>query len=219
MPQKAIVSNIDKWLAQTRELQRTLGLKQKTKTIPKNRMDLQKSYSRLLFVLKNHSFRPLPFLRDVLDAAIASGKFALQVIRDPTYPETKRKEQWFLWVALLAKILSREGFKVSAASGDKSSTDSPFVSFIKTIQALLPEKCHRRITSASIAKGIQEANKRYASLELPELLSLILCWGTGNDDEKHPLKLIKDPKSKRRLEHFLSQISPRPGMSPGNGTA
>jgi hypothetical protein len=213
-------SKIHKWLADTKELQRALGPRhQKIGTSPKNRMELEKLYFRpVLAEREKQYFLPIPFLKRILDAAIASGELVQHMIEDPTYPASRHKELWFVWVALLATILSKAGFNVSAASGDKMSDDSPFVTFIKTIQTFLPEKCHRRKTSLSIAKGVQSAKGRYAGLEIIDLFFLLFSSGSERDYEKEPLN-IKNLRSKQRLEHFLSQISSRRGTSPGNGTA
>ena len=203
VPIHATVLKIEKWLDQTRKLQSALGPKLKTKKIPKNRMDLQKTYSSALLAKKeNQYFRPIRFLKNVLDTAIASGELAQRTIKDPTYPESQQNELWFIWVATLAKILSKTGFKVSAASGDKLAVDSPFVNFIQTIQTMLPEEHSRRKTPGSIAKAIQEARKRYAGLEILDLFTLLISFVHERDYKKQPLN-IKDPKSKQRLERFF----------------
>ena len=219
VPIHATVLKIEKWLDQTHKLQIALGPQPKTKKIPKNRMDLQKTYfSPLLAKKETQYFLPIRFLKNVLDAAIASGELVQRTIKDPTYPETRQNELWFIWVAALAKILSKAGVKVSAASSDKSPVDSPFVNFIQTIQTMFPEKYYRRKTPGSIAKAIQDARKRYAGLEILDLLTLLMSFVSERDYEKQPLN-IKDPKSKQRLERFFSQISSQRGTSPGNGTA
>jgi len=158
--------------------------------------------ARCLRKKENQYFLPIPFLKNVLDAAITSGELVQHTIKDLTYSESRQNDLWFIWVATLAMILSKTGFKVSAASGDKLAVDSPFVNFIQTIQTMLPEKYYRRKTPGSIAKAIQEARKRYAGLEILDLFTLLISFVHERDYKKQPLN-IKDPKSKQRLERFF----------------
>ena len=54
VPIHATVLKIEKWLDQTRKLQSALGPKLKTKKIPKNIIDLQKTYSSALLAKKEN---------------------------------------------------------------------------------------------------------------------------------------------------------------------
>src|SRR5450759_4642343 len=52
----ATLSEIENWLAQTRKLQSALGPKHKTKKIPKNRMEQQKTYISTMHAKKENQY-------------------------------------------------------------------------------------------------------------------------------------------------------------------
>jgi hypothetical protein len=172
IPVNKIVAEIERWRAKTMNLRRQLWKKQTKGGTPESRITLEKIYLRPLLAKKD-GWSALEFLAKILDAAIASSKLTVQEIRDPHFSGSREKELWFIWVALLRKVLSRSGFHTSAASGDKSATDSPFVKFIEELQTWLPEDCRKRKTAGSIAKGIQDAWRKYGDLKTMDLFELL----------------------------------------------
>ena len=168
-----IIADVQKWQANTKNLRRRTWGQQATRPKPKTRENLISTYLRPLCI-EDRSWYQLEFLAAVFDFAVATSELALQNIKNPKIAGFPGHELWFLWVILIDKTLRSVGFRTSAASGDKSPSDSPFVVFIQTLQALLPERCQRRKTGGSIAKGIQYARKRYGHFE-PDLLTITLA--------------------------------------------
>jgi hypothetical protein len=171
--ENTVIADIKKWQANTKNLRRRTWGQQATRPKPKTRENLISTYLRPLCI-EDRSWYQLEFLAAVFDAAVATSELVLLNLQNPKIAGLPGHELWFLWVILIDKTLRSEGFRTSAASGDKSASDSPFVVFIQTLQALLPERCQRRKTGGSIAKGIQDARKGYGHFA-PDLLTTALA--------------------------------------------
>ena len=182
IPVTKAIAKITQWRAKTISLRGRLWRKRGAKDSPEHPLTVKKIYLMPLFARKKDDWQALNFFAEVLDVAIASGKLSIQDIQDPQFAGSREKELWFVWVALLRKVISHAGFYTSAASGHKSATDSPFVKTVQELQTWLPADCRKRKTTASIAKGIQDAARKYGDLKTMDLVELLFYWGTGWTD-------------------------------------
>ncbi len=171
--EKTVIADLKKWQANTKNLRRRIWGQEATRPKPKTRENLTGTYLRPLCI-EDRSWYQLEFLAAVFDAAVATSELVLLNLQNPKIAGLPGHDLWFLWVVLIDKTLRSAGFRTSAASGDKSLSKSPFVVFIQTLQALLPERCQRRKTAGSIAKGIQDARNRYGRFA-PDLLITTLA--------------------------------------------
>ena len=130
----------------------------------------------------------MKFFARVLECSLATSDYLQSRLQSPNFVMVDERELWFVWVALLARTLKGHGIKVTAASGDKMVSDSPFVRFIDSLQKLLPDERHVRKSDPSrgkglqsIAKGVQLALKRYGHTSQAGLALLLASWASDPD--------------------------------------
>jgi hypothetical protein len=115
---------------------------------------------------------PLLSFAGTLDSAIASVDAVFSVLKE--LPSNQSNEAFSIWLALIRRFFEKHGIRTSAASGDKMSSNSPFIRFIDKFQECL------RIQSilygpASLSKYVQKATRQFEHLP-SDLLILKLVF-------------------------------------------
>jgi hypothetical protein len=121
----------------------------------------------------------LSSLEEALKLAEDTSDYMVALINRSRHVGVDVSPLWFIWVALIARILRDLRIPTTAASGDKQRTDSPFVLFIHDLQQWLPSSYRKRQSMGSIAKGIQTARSKFGRYNSATLLGMLFACALG----------------------------------------
>jgi hypothetical protein len=128
---------------------------------------------------KISKMRPLSFAQYVIEAAIGAAQFAIAEIKCQNMDPGLKRDLWFAWVGFLACVAEEVGVKITASSSNKSRNESRFVRGIMALQQRLPKECRRFNGYESVAKGVQEARRKFGKEDPATLLAIIAAWGAN----------------------------------------
>lgn len=116
-----------------------------------------------------------PFTRDyylvgALDTLIVIADWIRQDFADPEYRNFSPELAWDIWVCMLTDLLKEVGLptRVSKAQIDPRSKTSPFLLFIKSLQANYPKFKRHFHSDQALAQAISRARKNHQPVDFDQ---------------------------------------------------
>jgi hypothetical protein len=130
-------------------------------------------------VKKIRKMKPLTLVQYVTEVAIGAAELGLKELGEFKLSPELKSDLWLAWAPFAASVAEGAGAKISASSSNKTANESPFVAGLSILQELLPAECQHRTGYESIAKGVQDARRKFGRTSPNTLLAIIAGWGAG----------------------------------------
>jgi hypothetical protein len=166
------------WIKASGRLRKALGARTTSAPVLTKAEIVQKFYGTAA-VKKIGKMKTLTFVQYVTEVAIGAAELGLKEIDEFKLSPELESDLWLAWAAFASSVAKGAGAKISASSSNKTANESPFVVGLSSLQELLPAECQRRNGYDSIAKGVQDARKKFGQTSPDALLAIIAAWGAG----------------------------------------
>jgi hypothetical protein len=166
------------WIKASGRLRKALGAKTTSAPVLTKAEIVLRFYDTAA-VKKIGKMKPLTFVQYVIEVAMGAAELGLKELDQFKLRPELKSDLWLAWAAFAASVAEGAGAKISASSSNKTANESSFVVGLSSLQELLPAECQRRNSYDSIAKGVQDARKKFGQTIPDALLAIIAGWGAG----------------------------------------